>query len=190
MASGNLIIVFGGSGSGKSTVLAALKSGLGERFVEGRKLSTRLRRQNDPIDMRVGQPKEAFQVCDIQYERYGHLYGITSTEIKEQLDAGKCFGLVIQDVHALRTTKRLFPNCYVWYVVRPLSEDRFRDISAQRQTPSDEVNHRLRARRSVHSEYVESLDLFDGVILNLGSEAQLVKLAIHQLNTSLGANGA
>lgn len=177
MDSRRLIVLFGGSGSGKTTVLDFLKRDLGDKFHEGRKLSSRARRVNDSEEMRVGIPRrDVTAACDIIYERYGHLYGVDSQEIYSKINHGIYFGIVIQDAIALDQVRKKFPFCKIWYVTRPLSESSFLSIAIARGTPEAEIESRIKMLGTVFTEYVENIHLFDGVIFNAGSEDHLRKL--------------
>ncbi len=141
----------------------------GLSFVIGRKYSTRPRRYNDPPDMRVGLPSIDPSVCDIIYSRYGHHYGLSTAEIQSSIDAGAYYGVVIQDIDALKKLREHFLNSRCMFVYRALTNKQFDEISQSRGTGSEETSLRFSLFQESISDYYRNASIFTDIILNVGT---------------------
>lgn len=181
---GDLVILYGSSASGKTRILELFKTYLGVSYVVGRKYSTRERRITDSKDMRVGLHRIDKSICDISYSRYGNEYGISTNEILDCMNKKKIYGLVIQDIEAIKELKNTFQNAKIFYVYRNLSKNIFDEISESRGTNKHESDKRINMFADMFDDYIENLDIFSDVILNI-SDIESLKIIIKHLSSRL-----
>jgi len=169
----DLFIFDGATGAGKSTLLELLRNEYSKRILVGTKLTTRKRR-NDDNDWEfrfVAQVPDAH--LKYSFHSVGHEYALDIDALGRARSAGLVYAISCVDRQIVQRLRSDFSTVAV-YVYRPWKENDFEALLATRgiSEPKD-VHLRMTEIATVSREYLEKVDLYDHVILNIGSEADV-----------------
>jgi len=187
-----LLTITGATGAGKSTLLSILEATTAPNFkaVLVPKYSTRQPRLDD-------SPSEILTVpvipadCDLVYEQYGDRYGVSLSALHEQLSNGSSPAVVINDIRVLEEIRQVFgPLMRSLYIFRssPTSAQIARLAVARGVSTADAELVRLRKAQAIFRTYIENIELFDYVIMNVRAIPDL-RRQVEALVTHLAASG-
>lgn len=171
---GRVLTLTGPSGSGKSTVVQQLIASANDVFkpVLVSKETTRAPRTDDGPEVETVSAISAD--CDLVYEQYGVRYGFRAARLMEFLADGKSPIVIVNDVRTVADLRRsLGPRVRSAYVFRsaPSLEGLMR-LAAERGAELDEYQGRYQKAQAIHRVYIENIELFDRVILNVQSRTR------------------
>lgn len=184
----SVYLIHGASGSGKTTCLQYLKEKYSFNLVV--KQTTRTKRKNDGFE--IISVRSISSECDIHYTQYGVQYGFSFSDIWRNLKEGINCAIVVNDIRTIKLLKRRLGSLIVCLFLQSnIKKDKLLEIEQDRHgvLSSDLIiaaERRAEKVKSVHRKYIEHSVLFDHVLLNVGTIAELT----HQLDVavSFGSN--
>jgi len=186
-----VIIFDGATGSGKSSLLKYLRQEYSHSVLVGTKLTTRQRRlaDNDWEFRFVDHiPHEYRSHC---YNSLGMSYAVDYPSLVAAVREGLVYAFTCVDRVLIERIKFQF-NTLAIYVYRSWTMGELEQLLVERG-PADPTTRQLRLAEvaAVAQSYGDNVDLYDHVILNLASEADLHKqfnklMASYDLGPSLG----
>jgi len=165
-----LLTITGPSGAGKSELVKIIQGLESPGFhpVLIPKFTTRPARSNDGPEVRCVDAIPPG--CDIAYEQYGVRYGLRSRILWNNLMAGRAPVVILNDVRAVEDVHIQFGGiAKAVYVFREApSYNKLMSLSHERgATEGDEYSKRYLKAIMIHRIYIENVQLFDWVILNV-----------------------
>ena len=170
-----VVTLTGPSQCGKSTIRNFFMNKRNTKFnpVIFKKYTTRKPRSTDDDVICVNRiPSE----CDLVYEQYGVRYGIRFDDLYEHLERGESPIIVLNDVRAVEDVRTaLWPQVLSLFLYRQppdlnkfIEEETKRAIQLSREDIRDIAQSRFDKAKSIYRIYIENIQLFDHVILNIG----------------------
>ena len=161
----HLFFVYGASGSGKSTILN-MAEGISSHITIHRKDSTRPSRpkENETGGINDIHCVEKMNPSDyiLQYEQWGHTYGIRKDQLTSSFENLELHFIIIGNIKTLREMKQLYPyavSLYIHYDPEDIPKS-----FLERDTL--EYRERKKKIKTQYSDYVKNNTLFDHVIVN------------------------
>lgn len=180
-----VLTITGPSGSGKSELVKIIQDLRSDDFdpVLVPKWTTRQRRRADGPEVRFAKVLPGN--CDIAYEQYGVRYGLQRRTLWDCVAKGQTPIVILNDVRAVEDTRLQFGSmARAIYVFRkaPSYED-LMTLSKQRGAVEgdDESYRRFLKGIMIHRIYIENLQLFDWVILNVHDTLEPMRTQISSL---------
>lgn len=170
-----LIILDGATGSGKSSLLEHLHENYTQAVLVGAKLTTRKKRLADNdwefrFTSRI--PK--------QYERYsfssvGNQYAVNVDEFQNAIQSRLTYAISCVDRRTSKLLSSRFSTVAI-YVYRSWTQEELEALFQIRGT-SCRLESELRREEiaSIAKEYYDKIDIYDHVILNVGSRQEMIK---------------
>lgn len=163
-----LYVYIGSPGSGKDDALEIIRvQGMLHSIIVP-KCTTRPRREDDGEEMICPEdPRFDMDSCDIQYNNYGTIYGINSSEIRQRLNDGISSSIVVSNEDALTELEKKFPEEMVRIFIQGLSKQEY---IVQQDGHLDEpyVANRIREYEKADDFYQRNLSKINHVIINTG----------------------
>jgi len=171
---GQVILLDGPTGAGKSTCLDFVRDQYAEAIKVGRKLTTRRPRATDnDWEFSFVDRMEA----DSELLVFGSVtnqYGVNCREIDTALRAGRSYCITCTDPKTIAELKQRYPTSLI-YIFRPLSELDLASLARERgTTDATELDARRAELKSQLVDYVGRVALVDRVVLNLGGLESLI----------------
>ncbi|HLP47168.1 MAG TPA: hypothetical protein VK469_14550 [Candidatus Kapabacteria bacterium] len=195
-----LITLTGPSGSGKSKVIEELLALKSESFSPELipKYSTRAPRKDDGDEI-ICVPTIPHE-CDLVYEQYGGRYGIELQKIYDLLSRKVSPIVILNDVRTIADIKNAFGGlAHSLFIFREGPKLHYFKKLTEERGVNDESDtlKRFEKAQSIYRIYIENIHLFDHVILNSGTladlqfqVAQLVKGIVLESKWHLNKRGA
>src|SRR5262245_50273205 len=109
-----LFVLTGAAESGKDDLINAVRLlAVGEMEVEPKHTSRPRRPSDGPEVVCQGEPGNLLECCEVQYERSGSRYGISSSSIWGGLHRGQFQVIAVADVAALLQLRQTFGDLMV-----------------------------------------------------------------------------
>ena len=171
-----VVTLTGPSQCGKSTIRDFFINRANAKFkpVIFKKYSTRSARGESEDDTIFCS--EIPRHCDLVYEQYGERYGFRFDDIYEHLEKGESPIIVLNDVRAVDDVRTaLRPQVISFFLYRrPPTMDNFYEEEKRRaekriseKTIFDTAQKRYNKAKAIYRIYIENIQLFDRVILNV-----------------------
>ena len=161
-----IYILFGASGSGKTTVLNIIKSHYQNIDVHI-KATTRKKRVYDDEEIAsfpLGIPNDQY---DYIYSQYGYEYGIQKNQIEESLNQNKLHFIICNDIETIEKIKSDFNDLVKVIFLRfDAPKEVLESIQKTRRITDDEIGIRLNKIQFLNQTFIERSDLFNEVIKN------------------------
>ena len=163
MTDRSIIIIFGASGTGKTTLIKELDLS-GKYYSVHIKETDRQRREYDDHEIKCIEnfdPKN----YDYVYQTYGHRYGISKNQINDALEKGTRHLIICNDISTIKKIKKdfeIYVKVIFYYFDAP--EIELINIQKTRQIGDDEIQLRLAKTSILYKQFVENYELFDGAI--------------------------
>nr|WP_320022751.1 hypothetical protein [uncultured Draconibacterium sp.] len=179
----HVIIIAGGSFSGKDDLVNAMIQIEPRKVALYRKGTTRPKTQRDKNELK--HLNELTAKYDIQYEKNGYKYGICINDIWSILSDQKIALIVLSDIEAIEAIKNSFQNiCSVIYLHSNIDSEELEE--AQKTMNSNEFEKRLASIDQLLSSYISKIELFNHVLLNTSEAEDLYDQALNILDYYLG----
>ena len=170
MSNSYIFLIVGSSGSGKGTLLRALRD-MGERHVTIiSKQTTRESKTTDGDEMISIYPKKKFDPkFDIIYGNYLSKYAICSSNIWENILKGKFQVLIVSNLKAIKKLYDHFGSLIkLIYLFSPVDKEQLgkhlKDIATEEKK---EIEVRKSKIKVIHNYYLDNITVFDHVLLNI-----------------------
>ena len=189
MNKGLIYIIFGASGTGKTTLIAQLRQ-LNNRIDIHEKGTTRDLRSYDELELKHVSDDE-IEKYDYIYENYGYKYGISKTNIEDSLKFSKHHFIICNDKKTILGIKKDFKDrVRVIFLLFDRLEDTLVEIQKERNIKDDEINLRVEKYRALNQEFLDNRSFFDAIIINKFGAPQLrmYNQAIAIINSEEGSN--
>lgn len=168
-----MIFIDGGTGAGKTSLLKHLRAEYSQSVLVGTKLTTRPKRNTDnEWEFRfVNQIPE--QYSKYTFTSVGYQYAIDENELLSTIKSGLVYAVICGDRRVIEALLAL--HAVGLYVYRAWTVPEFEALLASRGTldPS-EAQFRRDELSSTSGQYVEKVVFYNHVLLNLGSEPDLI----------------
>lgn len=165
-----VITLTGPSTSGKSTVVGMLRRLKSKRFKPRiiPKFTTRAPRADDGEEIIC--VKSIPPSCDLVYEQYGVRYGLKKRTILERLAAAESPIIIINDIRTVEDIRSFFgPLAISLYIFRESpSIEKYLAMARERQADEEQYQQRFRKAQAIHRIFIENIQNFDYVLLNIG----------------------
>lgn len=121
--------------------------------------------------------------CDLVYEQYGNQYGIRFAELYECMKRGESPIVILNDVRTVEDIKvYLGKKCLSMFIFRSSPDiNEYKKIGQERHTSNIEIENRYRKATSIYRIYIENIQLFDKLILNVKQGDESLKIILEQL---------
>jgi guanylate kinase len=187
-----VLTLTGPSTGGKSTVLAILQEAASRRFRPFviKKFTTRPSRTGDGEEIECVE--KIPDSCNLVYEQYGVRYGLELPKIFAALERGEAPIVILNDIRTVEDIRSLFgPLVTSLYVFRQSpSLERFLASAAEREaSDEDEYIRRFKKAEAIHRIYIENIQVFDSVILNV-SDLKTLRRQVRQILSGIFARVA
>ena len=180
-----IIIVAGGSFSGKDDLVNAMVQIEPEKTLLYQKGTTRPKKEDDKNELIHSPPKLA-KKYNIQYEKNGYRYGLSTKEIWNKLAKQKIVLIVLSDLESILELKKDFNNiCTVIYLHANIDKEEM--TIAKQNMDKSEFEKRERSIKELHTTYTHNMDIFNHVLLNTSESEDLYDQAFNILDFYLGA---
>lgn len=174
MPAPELVLIDGSTGSGKSTILDYLRNTYSQVFYVGSKYTTR--------DKRVGDNSWEFKFVDEIPESYkkfsfgsvGKYYAVDFDEIKSAVKNEKTYVITCVD-KATQMALGTYFRTIVIYVYRNWSVKDLDELFSSRASSKEDAKIRRDEVDSIPIEYMEKIENYKHVILNVGTKENLYK---------------
>ncbi|MBW8034775.1 MAG: hypothetical protein FVQ79_03750 [Planctomycetes bacterium] len=178
-ATGRLIVIGGGSATGKTTLLNLMRKSRDVNVRRVRKYTTRAARSDEDDIVSMEEATDADH--DYVYAWNNNRYGIKARDIRDIISSGETGAVIITPIATVREIKRHFGGlCLYFYMfrgegfareqqmrIRQLVEGADRDKLLELL---QELDTRAGDLRSIWRNYIENIAFIDHVILNITSE--------------------
>ena len=162
---GMIYIIFGASGSGKTTILEVLKRDFLNVSIHV-KGTTREQRQYDNGEI-ISVPSTLLNKYDYIYGQYGNEYGIEKLQLEEATKGGENHFVICNDIEVMKRIMDDFPsNVKTIYLHYSVPLEIFKSIQVEKNISDDEINLRLSKIKSLAQTFIENTHLFDAVLNN------------------------
>lgn len=176
-----ILLFDGATGAGKSFLLEFLRKEYEEKILVGTKLTTRQKRISDNewefrFVKRILEPHSRYS-----YSSVGNQYAIDDDELKSAIDRGLVYAVSCVDRRTIETLKADFITVTI-YLYRSWTAKDLEALLASRGT-SDRPDSELRREEvlKLASQYMDKIELYDHVLLNVGSQKDLFEQLIRIL---------
>ncbi|MEL7223103.1 MAG: hypothetical protein AAGJ93_17395 [Bacteroidota bacterium] len=166
-----LILLDGATGVGKTTLLKFLQKQYRKRVFVGTKLTTRQRRADDNEWEFIFVENVPERFKRYSFDSVGNSYAINSDEINQIINQGLIYTVSCVDKGTLKRLKANY-SAIVIYIYRSWNKEDLDSILESRDNSSSERRDEI---TSITDEYLEKIQLYDHVLLNIGSEEELEK---------------
>lgn len=175
-AKGNKIfIIAGNAGSGKDFIIkAANRVGC----VQVPKHTTRFRNPDDGSEMICKNDKDFdLDRCDIQYTRYGTIYGIDTNDIWKNLICGNSHQVIVcSDIDTIKALKAKFGESVVTlYVHSDITREEFSEQESRQNSSRDYIQARVSRFYVAHDEHTNNIELYDKCLIYANDEKELLR---------------
>ncbi len=161
-----IYILFGASGSGKTTVLNIIKSHYQNIDVHT-KATTRKKRVYDDEEIASFPMGIPYDQYDYIYSQYGYEYGIQKNQIEESLNQNKFHFIICNDIETIEKIKSDFNDLVkVIFLLFDAPKEVIESIQKTRKITDDEIGIRLNKIQFLNQTFIERSNLFDEVIKN------------------------
>lgn len=176
-----IFVIAGAVSSGKKDLVNAMSLMEKSRVVSYKKVTTRPKNIGDKDDLRhISGISKKFNVT---YEKQGHKYGISTSEIWELLSKGKIVLLVASDNDTIEKIVDEFGDiCTVLYLHANYNIDVIKRDLQKKDLSESEIKKRLSGIDELYKIYVENMKLFDHVLLNTSEPEDLYDQAFNILD--------
>jgi guanylate kinase len=174
----HVITITGPSGAGKSTTLRYLLNEKKKYFdpVMVPKFTDRPHHNDDQDE--VICVEEVPSYCDLKYMQYRACYGLALNTLYQHITAGQSPIVILNDVRAVEDVRNVFGG-----IVKSLfifrespTMERFIEITKEKGLAEKEIGQRFQKAQTLYRIYIENIHIFDHVIINSGTPAQLMHL--------------
>lgn len=172
----HVITLTGPSGCGKTTALKCFVQLSNEKFKAHvvPKYTTRPPRNDDGAEIVCVEDIPA--VCDLVYEQYGVRYGIESLSLFNALSTGISPVVILNDIRTVEdirhTLGKIARSVFIFREGPKLTKHQ--EMAEVRGVLSQtDFENRFRKAQAIYRIYIENIHLFDHVIINSGSVADL-----------------
>jgi len=170
-----LVLLDGATGSGKSSLLRHLRDEYSSSVFVGKKFTTRQQRIGDNTwEFRfVERIPERYSECS--FESVGNRYAVNCDEVKQAIDRGLIYAITCVDRPTIETLMSDF-NAVAVYVYRAWTPADLESVLDSRGTV-DALDAQLRREEvaSVASQYLEKIEFYDHVVLNVGGQTNMIE---------------
>ncbi len=165
-----IYIIFGASGTGKTTLMNSVYSECGEKAIH-KKGTTRKKRKYDDIEIESypdGLPEEKFGPGKgYIYSTYGYQYGIEKKQIEDAISGKYPHFVICNDVETIKKLRKDFStNIVVIYLSFDAARETILQIQKTRDITDDEIETRMDKIEYLNKEFIDNSSLFDQVIIN------------------------
>jgi guanylate kinase len=166
------IVLFDGpTGVGKSLLLGYLREAYSRSIFVGKKFTTRPRRIDDSDWEFHFTPKVPEENQGYSFTSVGEYYAVNIREVRTAIAQGYTYAISCTDRGIKEALKNEF-STIVLFVYRALTLDMLNLLLRSRGELGDrESAWRREEFSSVAAQYLAQLDLYDHVVLNVGSES-------------------
>lgn len=183
-----LVLFDGATGAGKSTLLGYLRDEYRESVLVGAKLTTRKKRTSDNewefrFVKRIPEP-----YTPLSFGSVGSHYAIDYDQLVRAVDRRLIYSISCVDRRIIEILASDFITCTI-YVYRSWTDIDLEALLISRGI-SDQFDAQLRRDEvaSIAQEYLQKIDLYDHVLLNIGSKLQLIE-QLAKILQSYGISG-
>lgn len=172
------IFVFSGTpGSGKDAALEVISVSGPLHSVIMPKMTTRKRRPEDGTELICCDDENYnLNLCDLQYQNYGNIYGINTSILKNGLEDGISFSMSISNMQTIKLLQEKFPNHVVPIYIQG---QKFEDFARLNQDDQSEYMKRhLSDYNTAYQSYCEHIIDYDRVVIHSGDITDLAKQII------------
>ena len=167
-----IILLDGASGVGKSTILQYLKNEYSDQLYVGSKLTNR--------QGRIGDTEWEFKFVEIipknskySFQSVGYYYAIDFEELTNIIKQGITYVISCTDRNTIEKIKNDFPTISI-YVYRAQTRMQVNQLLIDRGLQNEiDIKIRLAEYDLIISKYIENINLYDYVILNIGTVHEL-----------------
>lgn len=172
----DIITITGPSDSGKSEILKLISS-IDDSYVIIPKYTTRGRRKDD--DGSIITVDKLPDNCDYRYTQCGEWYGFSSETIFDYACKGKKPLIVVNDEATLKKLHTRYGDNVKSYFVhrgKPSLNKLISICNSRGVTDPDIINARYDVAQNIYNMYTNNIQLFDSIILNIGSIAETKRI--------------
>ena len=161
-----IYIIFGASGSGKTTFMNLIKSNFDNVDIHEKATTRKIRRYDDDeiISIPSGIPRDKY---DYIYNQYGYEYGIEKAQIERSLSMNRCHFVICNDIEIIERIKNDYRGkVTVIFLCFDAPREELIKIQKKREISDDEIDVRLNKMEYLNQVFIENTHVFDEVIKN------------------------
>ena len=165
---GNVVIISGPSGVGKSTICKEVVNRLDNIYVSV-SVTTRpmSRSEADGRDYRFISKEQFQEDIDkdllLEYaEVFGHLYGTPKRNVDEAIETGKIIILEI-DVQGAKQVKQIYPDALMIFILPPAKDELVKRLNIRAREEDEAKEKRL---NKADAEIAAARQLYDHMVVN------------------------